>query len=289
MKLLILSDLHLELEPFVLPQDLDFDVVILAGDIHSPGSRGIEWARHSDHFGTTKPVILVPGNHEFYRCNMAMELACMRESAAGTNVHMLDGDEVVIDGVRFLGCTLWTDFALPIQMRAPGQFTSDAKKAMTMVSYSLNDYQLISLPAEAAIPAPAPAPAQVNRERLMTVHDTLAIHVHQRAWLESKLAEPFDGPTVVVTHHAPRRESVAARYAADVISAGFASDLPDALFDVPVLWIHGHVHNSFDYAVANCRVIANPRGYVRENGATENYWFDPGLLIELDAIQEPKP
>ena len=287
MKLLILSDLHLELEPFEPPKDVDFDVVILAGDIHSPGSIGIEWARHSDHFGTTKPVILVPGNHEFYRCNMATELVHMREAAAGTNVHLLDGDDVVIDGVRFLGCTLWTDFALPIQTRAPVQFATNVKKAMTMVSYSLNDYQLITLPGDAAA-EPQP-PAQANRERLMTVHDTLAIHMHQRSWLESKLAEPFDGPTVVVTHHAPRRESVAARYAADVVSAGFAPDLPDAFFDVPCLWIHGHVHTSFDYVVGNCRVIANPRGYVRETGGPENYWFGPDLVVDLNAFKAPPP
>ena len=103
------------------------------------------------------------------------------------------------------------------------------------------------------------------------------------------MAEPFDGKTVVVTHHAPRRESVAARYAADVVSAGSASDLPDAFFDVPVLWIHGHVHNSFDYVVGNCRVITNPRGYVRDTGMPENYWFGPDLVIDLDALQEPKP
>ena len=124
-------------------------------------------------------MILVPGNHEFYRCNMATELLRMRAAASGTNVHMLDGDDVVIEGVRFLGCTLWTDFALPIQVRAPGQFLSDAKKAMTMVSYSLNDYQLITLPGDAA--AQPQLPAQPNRERLMTVHDTLGIHLHQRA------------------------------------------------------------------------------------------------------------
>lgn len=272
MKLLILSDLHLEFEPFVLPQDLDFDAVILAGDIHDPGHKGVDWARHAERFGTATPVILVPGNHEYYRCLMPQERERMREAATGTNVHLLDGDEVVVDGVRFLGCTLWTDFALPIQSRSPGQWVSNANKAMTMVSYSLNDYKLIRMPANDV------------RERRLTADDTLRLHVVQREWLQGKLAEPFAGPTVVVTHHAPRRESVAARYAADVVSAGFASDLPNAFFEVPVLWVHGHVHDSSDYAVGHCRVMANPRGYVSETGSPENHWFDPGLVIDINHL-----
>ena len=60
MKLLILSDLHLEFHAFEPPKDVDFDVVILAGDIHDPGTSGIEWARRADKFGVTTPVVDVP-------------------------------------------------------------------------------------------------------------------------------------------------------------------------------------------------------------------------------------
>ena len=116
MKLLILSDLHLESEPFELPQGVDFDVAILAGDIARPGRLGVNWARSEIGPGTLKPVLIVPGNHEYYSTIMETELRLMRQYCEGTNVQVLDGDEVVIGGVRFLGCTLWTDFRLRINV-----------------------------------------------------------------------------------------------------------------------------------------------------------------------------
>ena len=104
MKLLILSDSHLEFEPFEPPQKLDFDVVLLAGDIHSPGRRAVEWAR--EHFADTS-VIYVSGNHEYYDTRIDLALADARAAALGGWVHLLDCDEVVIGCVRFLGATLW--------------------------------------------------------------------------------------------------------------------------------------------------------------------------------------
>ena len=72
--------------------------------------------------------------------------------------------------------------------------------------------------------------------------DSLALHAQARAWLESELAKPFDGKTIVVTHHAPHRQSLAEKYAEDRVSAGFVNHLP-ALVRAPVaLWIHGHTH-----------------------------------------------
>jgi hypothetical protein len=50
----------------------------------------------------------------------------------------------------------------------------------------------------------------------------------------------------------------------------------------PVLWIHGHVHGSFDYYVGDVRVIANPRGYAfKLTEKSENELFDLSLTIEV--------
>ena len=107
MKLHILSDLHLEFDPFPMPST-DADIVVLAGDIDL-GTGGLAWAMNA----IRKPVIYVPGNHEFYFRHMNKTAIEMREIAAGSgNIHLLDNDEVIIDGVRFLGCTLWTNFEL---------------------------------------------------------------------------------------------------------------------------------------------------------------------------------
>ena len=107
MRIRVLSDLHLEFMDWNPPK-AGADVVVLAGDIHV-GLKGIEWARRSF---PSIPIVYVPGNHEFYGehiHDMTQELL-MEGRRVGVDV--LDGRSTVIGGVRFLGATLWTDFAL---------------------------------------------------------------------------------------------------------------------------------------------------------------------------------
>jgi hypothetical protein len=101
------------------------------------------------------------------------------------------------------------------------------------------------------------------------------------AWLKGKLAEPCGGPTVVITHHAPARNSLHPRFADSLLSAGFVSDA-QALVSASGarLWIHGHTHDSFDYRLNETRVVCNLRGYAT-NGASENPLFDAGFMIEI--------
>lgn len=117
MKLLILSDLHLEFSTFLVPK-VDYDVAILAGDISVPGSKAMRWARRKENFGEPVPILFVPGNHEFYQDVLQTSLKEMALTAKACYVHLLAPGEVVIAGVRFLGCTLWTDFEPPIQAKA---------------------------------------------------------------------------------------------------------------------------------------------------------------------------
>ncbi|WP_454902108.1 metallophosphoesterase [Variovorax gossypii] len=272
MKVLVLSDLHLEFAPFEPVPDLKFDVVVLAGDIHSPAKRAVQWA--ADRF-RGKLVIYLLGNHEYYDGRLDTTLAEARREAEGSNVHLLDGDELVIDGVRFLGATLWTDFALAIE--TPEGPVSDVGRAMKMATNLLNDYALIRTIDESA----EPDTWRYRQGRKLQAADTFRLHQAQRAWLREKLSETFPGPTVVVTHHAPHRGSLAQRYAGDWASGAFVNELPDAFFNVPILWVHGHTHQQFDYRVRSCRVVSNPRGYVNWSGRIENKAFEPGLVIEI--------
>ena len=259
MRLLVLSDLHLEVWKDFGPE-FDTaasrpDVVVLAGDIHTK-ARGPAWA--SKIFPNT-PVMYVPGNHEFYgeavdRMGEAIRLECEKYP----NIHYLDCNEYVLRGVRFLGVTLWTDFLL---------FGADRKcDVMAEASQVMNDYQRIRV-ASAGY-------------RKLTPQDTLQLHVAQRSWLKKKLSEAFAGPTVVVTHMAPSRKSVAPKYSADPVSGAFASDL-DELVSLASLWIHGHTHTSFDYLVGQCRVVANPLGYMMRGGHAENDDFDSNFIVEV--------
>jgi len=122
---------------------------------------------------------------------------------------------------------------------------------------------------------------EAGRDRRLTPQDLLGEHQADRRWLEKQLAAPFDGPTVVITHHAPHPLSIAPRYAADWMTCGFASALPESFFEVPVLWIHGHTHTRFDYRVNGCRVVCNPRGYELWGGDFEVDDFDAALVIEV--------
>lgn len=324
MRILIASDLHHEgsVDEYQPPSE-GYDVAILAGDIDSLAGFALKWAKDPKTFPCAKAVIYVPGNHEYYGTVMQPTVGHIREWAKGSVVHALDGDEVVVDGVRFLGCTLWTDFAMPVFVPQYHR-VSDVAFSMQQARASLNDFHLIlsepsahrfsdpdelyrellaweEVKADAAVlisemrlgTLPPPGRSRVDPARLthqqlsrwtLTPEETAAIHVEQRAWLQKKLAEPFDGPTVVVTHHAPHRGSVDRRYAENGLSPAFVSDLPEAMFEVPVLWVHGHVHHNFDYRVGKCRVVCNPRGHFRGwpgHLEAENEAFDPAFVVEI--------
>lgn len=276
MKLLILSDLHAEFETFEVRSGLDYDVAVLAGDIVAPGRVAARWLRDPARF-PNRPIILIAGNHEYYETVMAEELAEMRRRAADNDIHFLDCDQAVIGGVRFVGCTLWTDFRLRMDVPGlPGQpmrLVSDRYRSMTACSRYLADYS--------AIRVDDPKTSNTRGTRLVQPLDMLRIHQRHRSWLRSALVKPFVGATVVVTHHAPHRGSLASRYARDWSSGGFVSELPSELFQIPSLWVHGHTHTSFDYRVGECRVISNPRGYPNRHGEFENTSFDPCLMVEI--------
>lgn len=276
MKLLILSDLHAEFETFEVAKDLDYDVAVLAGDIMAPGRAAASWLRDPARFGD-KPIVLVAGNHEYYESTQDQELLEMRRQANEHGIHFLDCDEVVIAGVRFLGCTLWTDFRLRIENPGfagqPARLLSDRYRSMTACSRFLADYSAIRIDD--------PSTSNSRGTRRLAPMDTLQVHRRHRSWLRKKLTEPFDGHTVVVTHHAPHRKSLAPRFAEDWASGGFVNEMLPEFFEVPSLWLHGHTHDSFDYRVGACRVVCNPRGYLNWHGEFENKGFNSALVIDL--------
>jgi predicted phosphodiesterase len=254
MRLLVLSDLHLEFGAFE-PPAVAADLVVLAGDI-AHGADGIAWAAR--HFAPARTVV-VAGNHEFYGGELNAVIAACRDAAAETGVRFLENEAAVIAGVRVLGCTLWSDFRL---------FGADRQAAaMRDAAAMMNDFRLVGL-----------QDAHGWRRRLRP-DDLLPRHAAARAFLADALAEPFAGPTVVVTHFLPHRGSVAPAYADHPLTPAFASDLAP-LFgaNAPALWVHGHTHESCDYRVGAARVVCNPRGYWPSE---LNPRFDPGLVVEV--------
>ena len=259
MRLLILSDLHHELwrehAPKIDPTVSQPDLVILAGDINT-GAKAVAWA--AQNFAGL-PVLYVHGNHEGYGHNLDSVLDEIRSASAATdNVHLLDCGEYIVGQVRFLGATLWTDFQL---------FGDDERHASMLEAESvMTDYKRIRLAKKCY--------------RKLRATDTLQYHAMQKSWLNKKLQEPFPGRTVVITHMAPSMRSVSDRFAHDRASAAYASRLDD-MVEKADLWVHGHMHDSFDYTVGKCRVICNPCGYMTRGGGAENGQFDPNFIVDI--------
>ncbi|HEX6138115.1 MAG TPA: metallophosphoesterase [Casimicrobiaceae bacterium] len=250
MKLNILSDLHLSLGPLAVPRS-DADVVILAGDLTRP-KEALAWASQ-----ITKPALYVPGNHEFYGGSLDATIDELRRLASGTSVRILDDDEIVLDGVRFLGSTLWTDFMLHGEGEQRAAAMREARRLM-------RDFSRIRI-----------------GEAIFAPEDSAALFRAHARWLATRLAEPFAGPTVVITHHAPSRRSIHPRFAESLLNPCFVSDAEHLIDGSRArLWIHGHTHDSFDYVVNGTRVVCNPRGYAKD-GVNENARFDPEFCVEV--------
>ena len=260
MKLHILSDLHLNVAGLEAPKT-DADAIVLAGDIARP-NEAMAWATSFE-----RPVVYVPGNHEFYGGALDATLRELKRLGANTRVKVLDCDEIVLGDVRFLGATLWTDFLL---------FGGGEPRdwAMAQARLWVRDFSRIHL--------------DEKLEQLFSPAAAMGLFARHAAWLQGKLDQPFPGPTVVVTHHAPSPQSLHPRFANAALSACFVSDVEYLMGkDRVALWVHGHTHDSFDYTVNGTRVVCNPRGYAK-HGVNENAAFDPELVVEVGRGGPPR-
>lgn len=255
MKLWILSDIHLELSrgwDFPSPDGRpDFDVLVVAGDLIPGMERGVEWLRERV---TDRPVIYVPGNHEFYGQDIDRTVEKALAAAKGTNVHVMQGHVLDIGDVRFVGSTLWTDFNL----------FGNAELAMNSAQLGMNDYRRIR---------------KDNYGHRLRPIDTVVRHRRSLDVIVSALRDPLPRKRVVVTHHAPLRATMKRGHEADILSAAYVSDLR-AIIDAhqPELWIFGHAHESVDLTVGRTRVTSNAKGY---GFFPENRSFDPSLTIQI--------
>jgi hypothetical protein len=196
-------------------------------------------------------VIYVPGNHEFYGCDIDRTVEKARQAAAGTNVRILQNDSVEIDGVLFVGATLWTDFAL----------LGNPDHAMQIAGYRMNDYYRIR---------------KRRYEMRLRPTDTLARHLETREFIARTTREARIGRTVVVSHHGCVKEATKAGTESEIISAAYTSDCQGLLENVD-LWIYGHTHERRDFTIGRTRIISNAKGY----GHGDNPQLDENYVIEI--------
>lgn len=231
MILQILSDLHIEFhrdlgKSFIDALEADrADVLIVAGDViplHDPVVARNVFERLCRRY-RDKPVLFVPGNHEFYGAGtIAAGMRTLDSFKDIDNLKVLDNDLVEIDGVEFVGSTLW--------------FSYDQNRDRRDSSL-LNDFNLISN-----------FERDVNSKFLESV-SYLNWHVNPNS--------------IVITHHYPLPNSIHPQYARSPLNKFFGCDLSELIENNrPKLWVHGHTHNSFNYKYKDTHVVCNPFGYV---------------------------
>jgi Icc-related predicted phosphoesterase len=229
MKIWVVSDLHINHYPWVPSRIPEHDVMIVAGDVSD--NTGVTLRElQSLHRRTGLPIVFVPGNHDVFDG----PLNGFKPDLRGP-IHVLpSGQSIIIDGVRFIGATLWTDWEL-----YDTEFASQSWAARTMPEYT-----------------------RVYRDSssdLIWPTDTSNVHDAHKLAIGQELRRIHDGPSIVVTHHAPSPRSCIQPLAAS--DAAFASDLEQEILRWrPTLWVHGHIHRRSDYHIGGTRVLANPRG-----------------------------
>lgn len=253
MKIQLVSDIHLEFGHSVRIENAGADVLVLAGDVCCARSFKTKtnelnivnydaykfFEEVSKNFNN---VIYVLGNHEHYKANFHDTKTYLDDFLKQfNNVHLLNNQSVVIDGVRFIGSTLWTDM------------NNNCPVTMNMLSQYMNDFRIIKY--------------QDLQGNYFKFTPEIAYGEHRLAvnYIGHELGDHPDQKCVVITHHAPSLKSIAPQYANDTLmNGGYASNLEHMMVDNAVLWCHGHMHNSFDYKVNNTRVVCNPLGYPGE-------------------------
>ncbi len=242
MRINYFSDVHLEFGDQALP-NTDADIVVAAGDI-GVFDQGVDWLK-----AIGKPVLYVAGNHEFYNNEYNRVLNTLRKECEGTNIVFLEKDQVIIQGVRFLGCTLWADLYIEGEQKA------------VAIGKSLNDFRRVDYDSEA-----------FNQKHFS------ALHHESKAWLEAELVKPYQGKTVVITHHAPTEWSWIETPNA-LKKMAYCNDLKALFHEYEIaVWFHGHVHNMGDYRIADARILSNTRGYV---GRRMVSGFDINKIVDI--------
>jgi hypothetical protein len=275
MRVNVISDLHLEFGDLELPGG---DVLILSGDacesrtLHkykydpvnllgeSPSGKRLDRAARFFNEEVTKygRCIYVMGNHEHYHGKFHKtwhELI----AEVPDNVEVLEQQHVEIDGVLFLGATLWTDCN-----------RGDPMTHMVLKN-GMNDYRAITYHDRAS-----------NVYRKLDPRDTAEVHVKTKQYFRTMCELNRDKRIVICTHHAPTFQSVHEHYRHDrEMNGGYASELTEFILDHEniLFWTHGHMHDPSDYMVGQCRVICNPRGYVGYEQRTKE--FDPTVGFDV--------
>lgn len=278
MRINLVSDLHVDISQNggFTPPAVDADITVVAGDAMAPGVLALQKIRDL-YPDRCRPLIYVAGNHDFYshhdpqrpelNTTFEQQKFAMPSIAESLGIVLLDDSVTVINGVRFVGATLWTDFSA-----RPAYMPFDQAVREAASARGKNDYRFIKM-------------SEGRSKGKLRPRDTINAHKVSRAFIERTLAKPHGGDTVVITHHAPSYRSLkSGGLNFEDFDWCYASNLEHLMHgeNAPTIWIHGHIHANRDYSVGNTRIVTNPRGYALRAGERENPDFDPTFVVNLE-------
>lgn len=269
MKLWIWSDVHLEISKthidFARP---DADIIIIAGDL-THADRVSEVAKDIiDRYQI--PIIYVAGNHEYYASQqrssslesdqLLLKLAERDSENWSHRFYVLDEDTVVIDDIRFIGATLWTDCRLNLKNE------SQLKTRMRNSENLIRDFSSI----------------RMRSGDRFSAAEMIALNASNAAYIRNQVSKDFVGKTVIVSHQLPHPACISERYQDSEANYLF-SNSEEAFVEVlnsgrVDAWICGHSHQATDVIVGKTRVVCNPHGYKFEQGKNG---FRSDLVIEI--------
>ena len=291
MKIAVCSDLHLEFGDLDLTNNENADVLILGGDIlvaddvknfgyvdeqimaatPSMLARGERYYNFVKRCSERFPqVVLIMGNHEHYHGDYAKTASIIRTVVGEfSNVHFLDKEWRIINGVLFYGGTLWTDM------------NGEDPATLRQIAYMMNDYRGVKNSAK-TVQHRVPTYDENNveswtfkeRPANFVPEDSVEDHKAFLKGLDEVLALHPNMPTVVVGHHAPSKASTHPRYKNEFITNGaYSTNLDNYILDRRQikLWTHGHTHEDFDYMIGTTRIVCNPRGYDGYEARADNF------------------
>lgn len=249
LRIQVLSDLHHEERDALEVPPTKADIVVLAGDI-AEGTAGVAWAMKTFKV----PVLYILGNHEPYGCVTMRQLEeDIRVMTQGSHVRLLQNEVTVIDGVRFMGGTLWSDYCV----------TGNQAEVMELAA-GKSDFKRIRID---------------DAQQAFDPAALIELHATALAFLRAELAKPFDGKTVVVSHFGSSPQALLSQHSTYPTRGTYTSDLEHLMGPGIDLWIHGHIHDSLDFKVNGTRVLCNPRGGIGPKSVNLN--FDPALVVEV--------
>jgi 3',5'-cyclic AMP phosphodiesterase CpdA len=256
----IFSDLHLDMQGSEAIADLvqricavEADLTIIPGDLTTEGDI-LAWMTVLNTICKQRPVIFVPGNHDYYGRNLVETVSLLetykRSDICPTNLHILQNSSVEIQGQRFVGSTAW--FRLP-SISSGGGWTSLSTSFDRNWVSDWVDCRWIK-----------------GFER-----DINSFYEHCCQYLY----DTVKNTDVVITHHYPTVDSIHPGYQGSRMNAFFHAQLGALVASAkPKLWIHGHTHYKVEKELYTfgTKIRCNPLGYPGENPE-----FSPNYIVEI--------